>query len=443
MRVTSSLMQVPAIFVKMVDLLPSKNKSPRTGKPWASSTLKIGFRGISNPSKPAVPLPPSLPDQHGAAADTQASSEKFDSKREEVIDKKIILIAESSLLKPMPPGLDLVKRRVDKDIAFHPSSGGFAFRLYSKIGESSIKGLIERLQRVEQLVDFIEVVKKHERTLCCETISLGQVMFSYGGASIGMTEPGQGDAMSVEMSVDQQEKIYHATVDFGGADISLILKRGNPHIRILESLTKVLNSPLGLNGVATLLPLTLPLMTALNAIEDAWTKLDQDDVFIFSRAVDWHIVRYTLNRVSLSGEPQPQKIMFSIRLAHRRREPWWCIRREKERERNENKNTPGPDDIDTALKVVWEDNLDGEQWRGMSTSGIARVTGVEELIGKVDAVIRDYSITTSASQAVAAAVDNVQLTPPIARQQSIQNHNHSQGHMGRNNGIKRETIVID
>jgi mediator of RNA polymerase II transcription subunit 14 len=342
----------------------------------------------------------------------------------------------------MPPGLDLVKRRVDKDIAFHPTSGGFAFRLYSKIGDSAIQPMIERLQRIEQLVDFIEVVKKHERTLRCETVSLGQVIFSYGSAPVGRTKLEQPDAMSI----DQQEKIYHATVDFSSANMSLTLERGNPHIRILESLTKVLNSPLGLNGVATLLPLTLHLMTALNAVEDAWAPLDQGEVLIFSRAVDWHIVRYSLNRVSLSGEPQPpQMITFSIRLAHRHCEPWWCIRREKGREGIENHNNTDPDDIDTAVKVVWEDNLDGEQWRGMSTSGIALVTGVEELIGKIDAIIRDYSISTSASQAVAAALDNVQLIPSAVRQQSNRGHGHGhgQGSMGRNNGIKRETIVID
>ena len=91
------------------------------------------------------------------------------------------MIAEACLIKPMPPSLDLVKQRVDKDIAFHPKSGGFAFRLHAKVGESVILPLIERLQRVEQLVDFVEVVKKHEKTLHCETVSLGQVIFSYGG----------------------------------------------------------------------------------------------------------------------------------------------------------------------------------------------------------------------------------------------------------------------
>ena len=119
------------------------------------------------------------------------------------------------------------------------------------------------------------------------------------------------------------------------------------------------------------------------------------DVIIFNRAMDWHILRYNLTLDS--QEQQARKVMFQIRLQHRRGQPWWCIRREKEPNRGEQKNTNSSDDIDTALKAVWEDNPEGEKWRGMQTSGIARIEGVEELVRRVDDVIRSVAVVAAKS----------------------------------------------
>jgi len=330
-----------------------------------------------------------------------------------------------------------VKQRVDKDIAFHPKSGGFAFRLHAKVGESAILPLVERLQRVEQLVDFVEVVKKHEKTLHCETVSLGQVIFSYGGSdSARATHPDS-------MTIDSQISKHRATIDFSGANtpMTMTLEPGNPQIRILDHLTKTLNSPVGLNGVATLLPLTLPLMAAFDAIEDAWTPLaERGDVIIFNRALDWHILRYNLTLES--QEQQARKVLFQIRLQHRRGQAWWCIRREKELTRGE-QNTSSSDDIDKALKAVWEDNPKGESWRGMQTSGIARIGGVEELIRRVDNVIRSVAIAAKSVPNVAMELREIQqlLTPSNRRdanRQAPQPQNAA-----RNGKRQHDAIVID
>lgn len=437
-------MKLPAIFVKLSDILPSKNKAPRTGKAWAKDMLKFSFQGLENPSKkssiierqsgsPREPHPTS-------AAIVQASAAESEARRSEEAEEKAVVIAEACLIKPMPPSLDLVKQRVDKDIAFHPKTGGFAFRLHAKVGDSAILPLIERLQRVEQLVDFVEVVKKHEKTLHCETVSLGQVIFSYGSTS-GFTESVHPDAMSV----DTQSSKHRATIDFSGANtpMAMTLEPGNPQIRILDHLTKTLNSPIGLNGVATLLPLTLPLMAAFDAIEDAWTPLaDRGDVIIFNRAIDWHILRYNLTPDS--QEQQPRKVMFQIRLQHRRGHPWWCIRREKEPNRGEQKNISSDDDIDTALKAVWEDNPEGEQWRGMQSSGIARIEGVEELVRRVDDVVRSVAMVAAKSVPnVAMELKEMQqlLTPGIRRDGNRQAPQPQQ--VARNGKRQLDAIVID
>jgi mediator of RNA polymerase II transcription subunit 14 len=438
-KVQPSIMKLPAIFVKLSDILPSKNKAPRTGKAWAKDIIKLSFQGLESPSKMSSSKerqsgsPPEPPPVSGATA-SRVNSELRSS---EEADEKAIVIAEACLIKPMPPSLDLVKQRVDKDIAFHPKSGGFAFRLHAKVGESVILPLVERLERVEQLVDFVEVVKKHEKILHCETVSLGQIIFSYGSAA-GFAGPSHPDAMSV----DTNSSRHRATINFSGANtpMTMSLEPGNPQIRILDHLTKTLNSTVGLNGVATLLPLTLPLMAAFDAIEDAWTSLaDRGDVIIFNRAIDWHILRYNLTPDS--QEQQPRKVMFQIRLQHRRGQPWWCIRREKESNRGEQKNTNSGDDIDSALKAVWEDNPEGENWRGMQNSGIARIEGVEELVRRVDDVIRSFAIVAAKSVPnVAMELKEMQklLTPGNRKGQAPQPQQAA-----RNGKKQHDAIVID
>jgi len=441
-KANPSIMKLPAVFVKLSDILPSKNKAPRTGKAWAKDMLKLSFQGLENSSKMSSSVkrqsggPPEPPPVSGVAT-SRVDSEL---KRSEEADEKAVVIAEACLIKPMPSSLDLVKQRVDKDIAFHPKSGGFAFRLHAKVGEPAILPLVERLQRVEQLVDFVEVVKKHEKTLHCESVSLGQVIFSYGSASSSASS-----AHPDAMAIDSQISRHRATIDFSGANapMTMNLEPGNPQIRILDHLTKTLNSPLGLNGVATLLPLTLPLMAAFEAIEDAWTPLaDRGDAIIFNRAVDWHILRYNLTPDS--QEQQARKVMFQIRLQHRRGQPWWCVRREKEPSRGEQKSTNLADDIDTALKAVWEDNPEGEEWRGMQSSGIARIEGVEELVRRVDDVVRSIAVITSKNvpNVVTELREMQQLLAPDFRKDGARQASQPQ-QAARNGKKQRDAIVID
>ncbi len=438
----TTIMKLPAVFVKLSDILPSKNKAPRTGKAWAKDILKISFQGLEITSKISrrggqSGSPIETPPASGATVPAPRVDSEL--KISEETDENAIVIAEACLIKPMPPSLDLVKQRVDKDIAFHPKSGGFAFRLYAKVGESAILPLVERLQRVEQLVDFVEVVKKHEKTLHCETVSLSQIVFSYGASD--STRGAHPDAMTV----DSQISTYRATIDFCGANtpMTMALEPGNPQIRILDHLTKTLNSSVGLNGVATLLPLTLPLMVAFDAIEDAWTPLaDRGDVIIFNRAIDWHILRYHLNPES--QDHQARKVMFQIRLQQRRGQPWWCIRREKEPKRGEQKNPSSSDDIDTALKAVWEANPEGESWRGMQTCGIAKIDGVKELIRRVDNVIRSVAVVVARNVPnFAMELKEMQqlLTPGIRKDTNRQITTPQNA--ARNGKRQNEAIVID
>jgi len=438
-KAMSSPMKLPAIFVRLSSLLPSKNKSPRTGKAWAKDVLKVTFQGLESSSQRPV-VAGSLPSLESHVAPSSAVV-PADTTNADSPDEKAVIVAEASMSTPMPSGL-LINQRVDRDIAFHPSSGAFAFRLQSKVGEAAIVGLTERLQRVEQFVDFVQVVKQHDKTLHCETVSLGKVVFTYGLSSVPSSPQADIDAMTL----GRQGLTYRATVNFAGitSPLTLALEAGNPHIRILDHLTKVLNSPVGLEGVATLIPLTLPVLRGLDAIEEAWiSHLDKGEVLVFNRAADWYTIRYTLGQIPIStpadSQQKPRRVTLDIHLQHRNGVPWWCIRRARERD------APPADEIDIALKTVWDGNGEGMRWRGMQNAGIATREGIEELLARVDGCMREVIISGAPPAPI-----KVQLPSPGVSesqdqgqaQSQIQGNGQGQQHTDRN-GSTHEMIVID
>ena len=135
-------------------------------------------------------------------------------------------------------------------------------------------------------------------------------------------------------------------------------------------------------------------------------------------------------------------------MRQRRGAPWWHIRR------TDNTRSKEADDLDEALKPLWASK--GPGWLGMRTSGVAEASGAEELIGKVDEVVRKL-VTSEVSvaapptaQAPAPAptpVQNQARAPAPAQQQQrqqqptpSQSQNNSQG---RSNPVKREVVEID
>ncbi|RDW78063.1 hypothetical protein BP5796_05915 [Coleophoma crateriformis] len=391
--------RVPAIFMRLSELLPPRGSRR---KPWARDVVKLVFQGLEvrsgetkvaatptqNPSDNALPLSSAI---NGVSPSSQkpTSTAHGDS---------AVMITEARMIIPPAGNLSVLKERVDRDIAFHAESGAFAFRLRSEIGESVVPHLIQRVSQVERLVNFAEVVHKHEKFIHSQSISLGKIVFRYDNAQ-------DKDMMDLDSS-----SRYKAIVDFSSVEsaMTLSLEAKNPHIRILDNLTKILNSPEGLNGVATILPLTLPALHAVDNIETAWEDLsERGEVLILVRSTDWYIVRYNL----FPADGKSRKIVLDVKLMTRRGEPWWYVRRTDHREKE-------GDDIDEKLKVVW--NGSGAGWNGMRLSAVAEPSGVEECLGKVDEVIRKTLIQDQIPQAKPLAAPIAQMQPQAQMQPRAQ-----------------------
>lgn len=251
-------------------------------------------------------------------------------------------VAEARLLDTIP-NIAALTSSIDSDLALHPKSGAFAFRIHTPVGTSSIPFLLERMKRIEQLIRFLGILKRFE--LHCETVTLSRLVFVYA------TEP----------------KPLKAAVSYAaGAPMRISLESGNPHLRICDFLTSLLNGDGGLEYVTSILRLTLPLMRAMSAIESAQ---EVTNVGILPRSAQWYQVRYS----------NPY-VRFDIKLRPRRDTVMWYV------QEMPNKDGARSELFAEQIKALF--NGHGKGWEGKRTGIAATVDGVEGLLNTIDELVR-------------------------------------------------------
>ncbi|KAF7887232.1 uncharacterized protein EAF02_003879 [Botrytis sinoallii] len=362
-----SPVKLPSIWIHIPGLFQARAK-PTAHKTWATDFLKLNFQGL----EPISNLPSQSP-----IDDSQAIVPKP--------EQKTVLVTVVRMAVPIP-ALAVLNEKIDKDIAFQPKTGEIAFRLRSQVGESIIPALTERLFQIERLISCTAVLRKHENVIKCDRISLQEIAFSYGMPPVAQTE--------LVTSADKTTPLsYKALVSLGLVEgkMKLTLEMGNPHIRVLDSLDKVLNiAKSGFDAVATLLPQTLYSLRAFETIENAWGPLhDKGEVFV--------------------APDMPQRtVSFEIKMCHRKQKPWWLVRRTEKTDKGVRGDAVPDDEIDLRLKSVWDSRGDND-WKGMRTSAVGRNRGIETCLEKIDAVMRDLSPEDLAVQPSQQSQTNMQL----------------------------------
>jgi mediator of RNA polymerase II transcription subunit 14 len=441
--------KVPSIYLKLSQIIPSKNRASRTGKPWAIDIVKLTFTGLetSPPSPKPIQSPPNPSNLPTPSTQNQSQVQH----RPTLAQDKAVVVTEARIVIPDRSALSLLAEKFDKDIAFDNKSGSFAIRIRSAVGESIIRPLVENLNRIEKFVEFINVLDKHKDALHSETPSLNKIVFTYG---------------PLLAAIDADNNIprpYRATITFGALNSPLALEfdNANPHLRIADFLTRVLNAAPGLDSVATLLPMTQPTLSALDTIERNWLPLsDRGSVTVFVRATEWYIIRYLLLPPAGTPDAPPRRISFEAKIQSRKGEAWWYVRR------SDGHDGRDKDEVDAALKAIW--NSKGLGWDGMRVSAVARPAGANDLFAKIDEVMRTVDLSKPLPAPVAPvapmqqaqihvqtqpqgqvqgqkAGNRAQMPQQQQRQQPTPNHSQNQNqNQGRhNNSLKREIVEID
>ena len=397
-----SAMKIPNIFVKISTLLPLSS-IPR---PWADDDLEIRFDSLvrdSEPSKSSKPTTPGngllSPPQTQPSQSTPSSqfNSHFQSSKTEGSETSVdaVLVATGHVLSALPSGL-LDKQAVDAGIAFNTSTNSFRFRLQSKVGEPVIEMLVQQLERVSRLVDFVQIMDKYKENIECESLSLNRLQFTYS------YKPSGQDGGPAQPFKETAEILFHGENRDGSVAAKIEFKKGNPHIRIKNFLEQILNDPkYGLEGLVINLPMTLPVVRAFDAAEEAWAELGpttNTEYQCIPHSSDSYRLRYDFYLPSKETMQDMDEEAQAANVERRRRtmqfkltqrmhlgDTWWHIRRDGyDGKKVESRN----DEFDKLLKAeVWSKTV-SNVWRGQMRSAIAKPCGTETLIGAVDAVMQ-------------------------------------------------------
>ncbi|KAA8909469.1 mediator complex subunit MED14-domain-containing protein [Sphaerosporella brunnea] len=237
----------------------------------------------------------------------------------------------------------------ESDVSFHPQSGSYAVRFVIPVGELVIPLLVEKLHRIEKLIQFVTIIRQFN--LNCLHVSLGRVVFQYS---------------------DDPE--LSAEISFTGEDareMKLILPKDSPHIRIQQQLQYSLID-LGLEIVIKALRGTLPVLIAMDAIEASLPPTAQaDDLHITVRDIHWFRLDY-----------QNKKYVLDARLHPRRGTVYWRIN---------DPAAPGngvavPDRVVCEdLKRLWQEEGDG--WEALKTGLAVEDRAVKDVLMRCHEVI--------------------------------------------------------
>jgi mediator of RNA polymerase II transcription subunit 14 len=332
--------RVPLFLVRFSSLM-RQNFSDKT--PWALDVLKVSFQGLDP-------------------------------------DGKVVMIVEAQMQRGRAvPQIKLVRDTIDKDVAFNPHWGLFALRTRAEVGEPIMQNVVERLKRIERLIQFVGVVQRSN--LPCERVSLGRIVFSYSS-----TPP------------------LKADVSFAGdCPMTINLEPGNPHLRIKDFLIDLLNSesPANYRGfdgnalidgkqpsgsdsgversgfylVTKMMYLSLPLLLAIGEIE---SKHVAGEIYIHHRSADSLQISYR----------KPTVCKVEVKLRQRRDEYRWFVNLGNTRypaagppaEASEKTRA-----LTNAFNQLFLES--GEEWIGLKTGISASRDGIADVMRKVDELV--------------------------------------------------------
>ncbi|KAI0482622.1 mediator complex subunit MED14-domain-containing protein [Xylariaceae sp. FL0804] len=359
-------MEIPTVLVKLASImnLQQSQESDQQTPAWAEDYVQLTYKGVD--------LKYLKSEEVVSGSDGTAVSSQGEVRLHALVDARI-KVAD-------PARFGLLKGNVERDVAFNERLGVFAFLLEAEAGCSILDTLAHRLQALGRLADCIDAIRRSDRDVQCEEITLSKVAFSY---SDQLKDGGD----QVRRPKAQRWK---AALDLGADKMKLVLEPGNPQLRNLDIFQRLLNSQLGFIKLPFFLSSTLALQQALDRVEDAWRDLEMNNqgrVEIFAAHLDWFNVRYTMPGPNKTGA---QRLTLQIRLRKRQETMHWQVTR------HEAGAIKQPnDEFKEIVSKVWASEK--RSWTYLNDSASASTDHlVGELIKAIDEAIRPLATRSPA-----------------------------------------------
>lgn len=312
------------------------NGRPNSWKEWASGYLLLTHHGLSNPD----------PSQDQVA------------RVRHIVKGTLSPAKAADLAQSIPEG-----NRIGDDVAFK-NLGQFAILLRTTFGEAMIPKLKARLLSIDRVSTYINVLKARNYSLTY--VSLSRLAFKYPSDANLIAE------LSFP-STDESGDGVRTRLTFSTEDGSV-----NPHSRIQIPLQQFLNmapnrdvDPQAFVTFVSLLSFTLPLLRAF----DRMTSIDQSSV-----SVTVHPHSASSYKI-LYRSPLP-RVQFLVQAREKNGKYSWHI---QDVGATQQDRDPG---LSAALSEIWRGQ--GRNWIGLKTGAVACLGEIEELLGKVDEVVRRF-----------------------------------------------------
>lgn len=343
-------------------LQPNAVLFTHANQPWASDLVTVRFRGLEA---------------------AQSSSSDTDNDEQA---KELIRVSDAIIHVEKPTRFAALEQTTDRDVSFMPKTGEFRLQLRHPVGQPVLPILRSRIKTVDRFVNFLEAVESSKSGISRGEVSLKNVSCTYP------------DAGSQDSDGDEKPKLWELGLHLSADEITVLLQKDNPHLRVVDLLQKLANTEGGIWSLMTWLPVSIAAMHAIRDIETRWSSIEasgKGHVRIFTKTLDWLSIVYT---ISPPGKP-PKTAAFDLRVRSRRGEALWHIQR---LDANPSKDDPfGP-----ALQAIWAGR--GTGWLGLKSSAAGQPQGgIATMLSSVDEAIRGVLNAPAAAKAAAQKASNV------------------------------------
>jgi mediator of RNA polymerase II transcription subunit 14 len=233
--------------------------------------------------------------------------------------------------------LSMLKSKVGRDVLYNPIKGQFCIRLQANIGDTMVDKLKGRLTSIDRVVACIDAMNHSHANLKCESVTLQRVVFTYEDRLHNilqqMLQPvknadgaAAGAGGGAQSATPSPPKRYQATLNLSGPQIKIEFEPGNPHARILDLLTALVNRPNGIRTLTAVLPETIHPLSCLDRIATMWREIARKNIgvpVVTHRAVDWFSIVYELPE----NATRPRSIAIDVRLRSRDGKLYWYATR--------------------------------------------------------------------------------------------------------------------
>ncbi|OJJ43316.1 hypothetical protein ASPZODRAFT_19720 [Penicilliopsis zonata CBS 506.65] len=281
--------------------------------------------------------------------------------------ESVTFVAYGQLARPIIP-LNKLALKPDHSLVFKRNSTSFAMRLSTHAGQSVIVELLERLQRLEYALAIVESL--HQRRIPIYSFSLSRISFGYSTqkdllARIHIqTYESSGVAHDPVNLKSRTEPLFRTSLD-------IHFDHPNPHRRIQESLSSILNQDAagaGFQTVVELLPITFPLLQALDSITSIRDRLR---IHVTVRNAKTYVISY----------PRYNFRFLLTAKQHFSRVHWILKEMEKSRNRSDQ------DQLVSCLQErLYRGRGDG--WKGLGNGAIVDYDKAGNLLTALDACFR-------------------------------------------------------